>query len=588
MTILPSRRIAVLCEESFFSSFSTVVKNILAEVVLSESECAAAKPNCSTESSENGVEYFIISTFSSLFSAIRAIAGGNFFLVFNLYSATASSMCEDRENAVKEPESIPPALVAHLLAQHGTTYTGCSSEALSYSLDLVWMMMWYANIPLPPFCGIYHEDDICRALGRLQVGGAWGTLSAILGKPISVWSGKQCEYQTFFEMGNNLCKTECSGGEKEEGGTYDQLAVAALQLAFRKSGPLLILRGGDGEEGKGGSRKENKGSWETVDVFVCTGLHCDCATTTATSTATFQSSSKGSRSSCPVIELFCSSVLRQSAFWKEWEAALKGYGEALLKGVLYGRGIACMTISVDRETLWSGPPSASITSSDLFTSSSPGCVLRDVTFNPSLMVWIKKAEENKVEVKDFLRRVLLGLCSSALQNAPQSTFAVRLHEDPRQGYRLCAARNLHQGEVVFEDEGRSFAIVTKPHVEGHWNEEQKKMFTEYAWPLDGEGHTYAIWDQNPSRWRPINHSCDPTCIFASPHSLNVTAARDIAEGEDLSMDYATFCDGTMKPFQCLCGAKQCRGKIQADERSLSKYGDHAWFRRVPDPVKPIL
>lgn len=586
MTFLPLRRIAVLCEESFFSSFSTVVKDTLAEVVWNGSERAGLKSNSSIESSENGVEYFVISTLSSLFSAIRAIAGGNFFLVVNLCSAQEPNTYEDRKDGLNERESIPPALVAHLLAQHQTTYTGCSSEALSYSLDLVWMMMWYAGIPLPPFCGIYHEEDICRALARLQLG-AWESLPIILGKPLSVWSGRQCDYQTIFEMDNNICKVEPNGGERREG-THDHPATAALQLAFRKNGPLLILRGGDGEDEKWKRSKENEGNWETVDVFVCTGPPYDCGTTTSTFTATVQSSSKGTRSSVPVIELFFASVLRQSAFWKQWEALLKGYGEALLNGVLYGRGMACMTFSVHREAVWSGPPSASIPSSDLLTSSSPDCVLRDVTFNPSLMAWLKKTEKKESEVKDFLRDVLSGLCSSALQNAPQSTFAVRLHEDPRQGYRLCAARNLHQGEVVFEDEGRSFAIVTRPHVEAHWNEEQKKMFTEYAWPLDGEGHTYAIWDQHPSRWRPINHSCDPTCIFASPHSLNVIAARDIVEGEDLSIDYASFCDGTMKPFQCLCGARQCRGRIQADEKSLSKYGDHAWFRRVPDPVKPIL
>lgn len=39
------------------------------------------------------------------------------------------------------------------------------------------------------------------------------------------------------------------------------------------------------------------------------------------------------------------------------------------------------------------------------------------------------------------------------------------------------------------------------------NKEDLSIFDQYAWPL-GED-CYAIWDLEPSKWRPINHSCDP-------------------------------------------------------------------------------
>ena len=155
------------------------------------------------------------------------------------------------------------------------------------------------------------------------------------------------------------------------------------------------------------------------------------------------------------------------------------------------------------------------------------------------------------------------------------------YDPAMKGYFLRAAMDIAKGDVAFRDERRRFSIATKPHVEATWSEEEKVVFSEYAWPLDTEGHVYALWDDEPRLWRPINHSCDPNLVFGAGHSLNVLASRDIKEGDDLTMDYATFCDFTMKPFQCYCGTSCCRGKIQPDEASLTKYGTNAWHRRHP-------
>jgi uncharacterized protein len=58
----------------------------------------------------------------------------------------------------------------------------------------------------------------------------------------------------------------------------------------------------------------------------------------------------------------------------------------------------------------------------------------------------------------------------------------------------------------------------------------------------------------------INHSCSPNCAsrIVRDHILYY-AIRDIAEGEELTVDYRFGADEEKIP--CGCGAKKCRGLI---------------------------
>ena len=63
----------------------------------------------------------------------------------------------------------------------------------------------------------------------------------------------------------------------------------------------------------------------------------------------------------------------------------------------------------------------------------------------------------------------------------------------------------------------------------------------------------------------INHSCEPNCgVFLRDgiDALEIHAMRDIAAGEELYTDYATF-EFEIKHFpgRCLCGTAACRGYI---------------------------
>ena len=56
----------------------------------------------------------------------------------------------------------------------------------------------------------------------------------------------------------------------------------------------------------------------------------------------------------------------------------------------------------------------------------------------------------------------------------------------------------------------------------------------------------------------FNHSCDPNVGVKG--QILVQARRAIVAGEELTFDYETT-DVSMTPFECRCGAKQCRGRI---------------------------
>ncbi|CEO95201.1 hypothetical protein PBRA_003967 [Plasmodiophora brassicae] len=131
---------------------------------------------------------------------------------------------------------------------------------------------------------------------------------------------------------------------------------------------------------------------------------------------------------------------------------------------------------------------------------------------------------------------------------------------PDKGYHVQASRRIKAGELVFPDEATPFTIVTKQYVAANWNPANKLAFAQYAWPISNE--VYSTWNSDPKQWRPINHSCDPNLWFGQNHSLNVYARVDIAEGDQLTMDYATFCSGPlMHPFDCMCKSAKCRARI---------------------------
>jgi D-alanine--D-alanine ligase len=125
------------------------------------------------------------------------------------------------------------------------------------------------------------------------------------------------------------------------------------------------------------------------------------------------------------------------------------------------------------------------------------------------------------------------------------------------GYGIYATRPIKSNEMIFNGEGRSQRLITRRHVEKNWNEIEKEIFRRYAYPVSNE--VFLLWDNDPSAWAPQNHSCQPNTIY---DGLNVVAITDIAAGQELTLNYASFLDDRMEPFECRCGAPNCQGLIK--------------------------
>eukprot|EP01097_Dermamoeba_algensis_P002482 TRINITY_DN1982_c0_g2_i4.p1 TRINITY_DN1982_c0_g2~~TRINITY_DN1982_c0_g2_i4.p1 ORF type:complete len:350 (+),score=100.34 TRINITY_DN1982_c0_g2_i4:183-1232(+) len=156
------------------------------------------------------------------------------------------------------------------------------------------------------------------------------------------------------------------------------------------------------------------------------------------------------------------------------------------------------------------------------------------------------------------------------------------------GYGLFASREIQEGELVQEGESQPYFLVSKKHINsasGRSDPKLNKWFSRYAYPVNET--LFVTWSSTPEEWRPINHSCDPNCWLSG---LDLIARRGIKKGEELTMDYATFCAENMEPFECKCNSKGCRGLIGWNEDQLpnivAKYGDHV-SDYIADKVRRI-
>jgi len=130
-----------------------------------------------------------------------------------------------------------------------------------------------------------------------------------------------------------------------------------------------------------------------------------------------------------------------------------------------------------------------------------------------------------------------GLCPPFAYEPTRDSFAVV--KDGAKGEGLTALRSFKAGEIVF----RFFGPVL-------W---EQTLFTLQKAP--------GVYVEDPLVMGKVLHACDPNMV-CSVIDQTFTAARAIAAGEYLTMDYETTEDELFRSFNCQCGSSKCRSVIK--------------------------
>jgi SET domain-containing protein len=113
----------------------------------------------------------------------------------------------------------------------------------------------------------------------------------------------------------------------------------------------------------------------------------------------------------------------------------------------------------------------------------------------------------------------------------------------------------YTGELIDAAEAvRREADLSRPSILTYWLDNE--------WVLDG------MYGGNQTIY--LNHSCAPNCycrVDLDAKRVFMHARRDIAAGEELTIDYAYDVATPLEP--CLCGAPECRGYINDVPRPLA-------------------
>lgn len=127
---------------------------------------------------------------------------------------------------------------------------------------------------------------------------------------------------------------------------------------------------------------------------------------------------------------------------------------------------------------------------------------------------------------------------------------VVVKQSPMQGQGVFASKHFDKGDFVL--------TIDDTHVV---TDETKLTPEQHEFDLDYLADRTIVM-QSPEKF--INHSCDPNVYVKTENGVrNVYAMREIAEGDEITYDYAVNGDndGT---FPCHCGSKNCRKTYQGN------------------------
>jgi len=123
------------------------------------------------------------------------------------------------------------------------------------------------------------------------------------------------------------------------------------------------------------------------------------------------------------------------------------------------------------------------------------------------------------------------------------------------GYGVFATRPIPKGTITWSLD--ALDQVFPPTALDSFSPMLRAVMDKYSF-TDRRGKLILCWDLA----RFVNHSCEANCLSPGGFDFEV-AVRDIIPGEELTDDYGTL--NLDHGFDCLCGSKSCRSRIQPDD-----------------------
>ena len=140
---------------------------------------------------------------------------------------------------------------------------------------------------------------------------------------------------------------------------------------------------------------------------------------------------------------------------------------------------------------------------------------------------------------------------------------------PIHGKGLFATREIAKGEIVAAKGGHVLTKQARATLERDLGPADIQISEDlFIAPVDQA--------QRDGSMLYTNHSCDPN--LAIQGQIVLVARRDVAPGEELTIDWATTDDGDYE-MQCRCGSVHCRGTVTGKDWMKEELQDRyrGWF-----------
>lgn len=179
------------------------------------------------------------------------------------------------------------------------------------------------------------------------------------------------------------------------------------------------------------------------------------------------------------------------------------------------------------------------------------------------------------------------LVAAALSRHARRRVPFRVLPAQIDGFGIVATRRIEEGETVVPFEGRAHRLVSDAGGPPGGSGVSDDWFDRTAWPVTDD--LWLAWSLNPEEWCPVNHSCEPNAWL---EGRDVVARTPIAEGSEITIDYATVFNERMPTFACRCGSDQCRAQVRGTDHLapyVQRYGRHVsdYVRAKRATIRPV-